>query len=100
MIITGHQYDQTIRFAKLVLRRTLANAMSSVFATTPPTISSKNAASVISCKTRGNHQKRKIRFIGCYKQLHLLCKEELLWLSENCLSGLDQESSAYVSAEK
>jgi hypothetical protein len=65
MIITGHQYDQTIRFARFVLRRILAKAMSSVFAAKPSTISNTNTTSVITCNTSGNHQKRNKRFIGC-----------------------------------
>ena len=66
MIIKGHQYDQTIRFARFVLRRIFANAMSFVSAAKPSTISSTNTASVIICNTRGNHQKRNIRYIGTW----------------------------------
>jgi hypothetical protein len=36
MMINGHQYDQTIRFARLVFLRTFANSVSSVLAASPP----------------------------------------------------------------
>jgi hypothetical protein len=45
-MISGHQYDQTIRFAALVLRSTFAKVMSSVSAARPPTIRRINTPSV------------------------------------------------------
>jgi hypothetical protein len=56
MMINGHQYDQTTRFARFVFRSTLAKLASSVLTPKPPKMSSPKITSIINCGTIGNHR--------------------------------------------
>ncbi|RKY09875.1 MAG: hypothetical protein DRP65_07325 [Planctomycetota bacterium] len=56
MMISGHQYDHTGRFARFVFHSTFAKVASLVFTPIPLAISSAKAASMANCPASGNQR--------------------------------------------